>query len=261
VPTSVLSDHGCIIPFSYQPLVALSVVCRAMGNEASSENDRRARHRMVSYKQFVRDLKHLNTLCEGSFIDVTSGCHLSFEAVTNLTHHELLPVVWRQAGRILVIAHTVQSAAVREVDGSAAMSGSDVDDGMERKDNAALVPAKALSVHQFYHLFGYVVHNAPILHHAKARLRKLQQQQDELTAASASASMADSDDSRVCSICLSADVEIALPCLHAFCAACIEDWHTHDHSCPMCRTKADVNSEAGDSWMMEGGSETELREL
>jgi len=215
---------------------------------------------MVSYKQFVRDLNQLNTLCESSFVDVRSGCHLSFEAVTNLTHHELLPVMWRQDGRILIIVHTAQSgSAVR--DRSAAMSGSDVDDGLECKDNASLVSAKALSVQQFYHLFGYIVHNAPILQHAKARLRQLQQQQRHSTAANDSAGVADSDDSRVCSICLSADVEIALPCLHAFCAACIEDWHTHDQSCPLCRTKADVNSEAGEIWLMEGGSETELREL
>ena len=33
-----------------------------MGNEASSENDRRARQRMLSYKQFVRDLHNLNSL-------------------------------------------------------------------------------------------------------------------------------------------------------------------------------------------------------
>ena len=33
-----------------------------MGNETSSEDDKRARWRMVSYKQFVRDLKHLNAI-------------------------------------------------------------------------------------------------------------------------------------------------------------------------------------------------------
>ena len=144
-----------------------------------------------------------------------------------------------------------------------------VADSMERKsDSAAAAAPKALTVEQFYHLFHYVVQNAPILQHATAQLRSITHKQphEQLAAApSDTGAAADSEDSRVCSICLSADVEIALPCLHAFCSACIEDWHTHDQSCPLCRTRADVNDAGGDAWTdvwrLDGGSETELREV
>ena len=120
-------------------------------------------------------------------------------------------------------------------------------------------------MHQFYHLFVYVTQNAPLLQQARARLSKMrqqrqQQQQQQQQQEQQNEPAADEADVGVCSICLSADVEVALPCLHAFCSACIEDWHTHDQSCPLCRMKADVNGAASDVWLMEGGSEAELIE-
>ena len=137
-----------------------------------------------------------------------------------------------------------------------------VSSGEQKSDSTAPLTAKVLTVPHFYHLFHYITQNAPIMQHARARLRRLQQQQQQEAADSSDGgSVAESDDSRVCSICLSADVQVALPCLHAFCSACIEDWHTHDRSasCPLCRSNADVNG--ADVWRLDGGSETELREM
>ena len=141
-------------------------------------------------------------------------------------------------------------------------------DGAERQSASAVRSAKALTVPQFYHIFHYAAQNAPILQQARAKLRKLRQQQAAAEASGGDgAGQADGgcDDGRVCSICLSADVEVALSCLHAFCSACIEDWHSHDRSCPLCRVKADVNGAGGhewaDVWRLDGGSEAELREV
>ena len=167
-------------------------------------------------------------------------------------------------------------------------------EGDERETKVATLPvSRALTVHQFYHLFVYVVDNYPLLQQAKARLHRLQQppppriaQQPappvngaappataasaQLSSSSSSASTsspspspsssaaADDDDCRTCSICLSKSVEVALPCLHAFCAACIEDWHRHDTSCPLCRHASNVAT--SDVWIMDSGSEDELRE-
>ena len=158
------------------------------------------------------------------------------------------------------------------VDGAEAGAATAASDATEQKADAALRTAKSLTVQQFYHLFLYITQNAPILQHVKAQLKKIRQQRRHHqqsasdggadVAGTADDSSGSGDDSRVCSICLSADVEVALPCLHAFCTDCIADWHSHDQSCPLCRMKADVNGPAGnDVWLMDGGSETELTEL
>ena len=143
--------------------------------------------------------------------------------------------------------------------------------GSDEAAAAAAWSAKALTVPQFYHIFHYAAQNAPILQQATGKLRKLRQQQQQQAAeasdgeGAAEADGGGGDDNRVCSICLSADVEVALSCLHAFCSACIEDWHSHDRSCPLCRVKADVNGAGGDEWAdvwrLDGGSEAELTEV
>ena len=123
--------------------------------------------------------------------------------------------------------------------------------------------AKALTVRQFYHVFHFVAQNAPVLRSVQQQQRR-QRQQHSSTDTDGGGGV-DSDDGRVCSVCLSADVEVALPCLHAYCDACIADWHTHDQSCPLCRQRADVNGAAGDAWTdvwrLDGGSEAELDEV
>ena len=146
---------------------------------------------------------------------------------------------------------------------------------------AALPAPRSLSIHQFYYLFVYISDNQTTLQQAKARLNKLTQPQRAASAspngaastlsstptppppsAPSSGSTADAedeDDCRTCSICLSHSVELALPCLHAFCSACIEDWHRHDRSCPLCRHASNVQG-SSDVWVMDSGSEAELRE-
>ena len=42
------------------------VAVRVMGNEASSENERRVRQHMVSYRQLLRDIRQLNAIWSAS---------------------------------------------------------------------------------------------------------------------------------------------------------------------------------------------------
>jgi hypothetical protein len=161
----------------------------------------------------------------------------------------------------------VPSESLPEVDGEA--------------KEAALPGPRSLTIHQFYYLFVYITDNQTTLQQAKARLNKLTHPQQAApaspqaaastlsstsssppTSASSTGSTADAedeDDCRTCSICLSHSVELALPCLHAFCSACIEDWHRHDRSCPLCRHASNVQGNS-DVWVMDSGSEAELRE-
>lgn len=38
-----------------------------------------------------------------------------------------------------------------------------------------------------------------------------------------------------CSVCLFERIEVVLPCTHAFCSGCINDWLTREKECPICR--------------------------
>ena len=136
-------------------------------------------------------------------------------------------------------------------------------------------PSRALSVHQFYRLFIYLTDNAPLLQQAKAQLHKITHPNAPLppsppvtpsgeTEGEEAEEQKDDgvevdDDSRLCSICMSSSVEVALPCLHAFCKDCIAAWYERDATCPLCRVVLDERS--GDEvWVMDSGSERELRE-
>ena len=45
--------------------------------------------------------------CSGhSFVDERTGLSLRFDCVTNVERHELLPLLWRLEGKLLVIART-----------------------------------------------------------------------------------------------------------------------------------------------------------
>lgn len=76
----------------------------------------------------------------------------------------------------------------------------------------------------------------------------------------------DHDDTRVCSICMDSTVDIALPCLHAFCNTCLNDWHTvysaDDHACPLCRASHTDNvlSMTDEIWILDAGNEKTLQE-
>ena len=126
----------------------------------------------------------------------------------------------------------------------------------------------ALTVQQFYHLFIYLTDNLPLLQHARTQLHRLtlpplppsslSSPSSAAPSTTQTAPTADEDDTRVCSICMSSAVDLALPCLHAFCRECIEDWHERDATCPLCRVKA--NASTDDVWVMNGNNEADLEE-
>lgn len=43
------------------------------------------------------------------------------------------------------------------------------------------------------------------------------------------------DPSVECSICLSNNTDLILPCSHMFHAKCLEEWFYHNTTCPLCR--------------------------
>jgi len=43
----------------------------------------------------------------------------------------------------------------------------------------------------------------------------------------------------MCQICFERQIETLLPCFHAYCARCIDDWRAKDDTCPMCRAVKD----------------------
>ena len=143
----------------------------------------------------------------------------------------------------------------------------------EEKGSEPTLPSSevghALSIDQFYHLFIYLTDNLPLVQHARKQLQQLTLPPASFSSAPSSSSSsssstpdpptADEDDSRVCSICVTNSVDVALPCLHAFCRQCIEDWNGRDATCPLCRRKADAATDE-DVWVMNGGSEADLRE-
>ena len=133
--------------------------------------------------------------------------------------------------------------------------------------------SRALSVHQFYRLFIYLTDNAPLLQQAKAQLHKITHPDiphppiPPVTSGETAGEGEDDekddegdvDDGQLCSICMSSSVEVALPCLHAFCKDCIAEWYERDATCPLCRVVLDGMT--GDEvWVMDSGSERELRE-
>ncbi|XP_037078951.1 RING finger protein 141-like [Pollicipes pollicipes] len=64
----------------------------------------------------------------------------------------------------------------------------------------------------------------------------------------------DADDG-CCCICLERAPDASLPCAHAYCTVCIEQWNPTHKTCPMCRQGVDSTDEA---WVMAdapGGSQ------
>ena len=199
-----------------------------------------------------------------SFADPRTGAHLRFEPVTNVEHHELLHVLWRLDGRLLVVARSERASPPHPpaVAASAAPAAAAADADESKKEGAAAaadgIPsstARALTVAQFYHLFLYLLDNFSLLQQARSQLQRLRAPP---SSSSSSASVADEDDARVCSICVSSSVELALPCLHAFCRDCIEEWIERDATCPLCRVKADASTD--EVWVMDSGNDTALQE-
>lgn len=50
-----------------------------------------------------------------------------------------------------------------------------------------------------------------------------------------------------CCICLDRKPDVILPCLHLFCATCIEQWNANKKSCPICQETLDS---VDDSWVL-----------
>ncbi|EFA76610.1 hypothetical protein PPL_09915 [Heterostelium album PN500] len=51
------------------------------------------------------------------------------------------------------------------------------------------------------------------------------------------------EDSRECPICFEDDQLSVVPCGHAFCSDCINQWRSRNNTCPMCRTLGDDQDE------------------
>ncbi len=67
-------------------------------------------------------------------------------------------------------------------------------------------------------------------------------------------SVVDEDDEKQCSICLEKDSNLVLPCLHAFCEACLKGWLEKNMggaaSCPFCRLPIRSQTLDDDAWQL-----------
>jgi len=50
-----------------------------------------------------------------------------------------------------------------------------------------------------------------------------------------------------CIVCMERQPDVVLPCSHAYCLPCIEQWNVNNHDCPTCR--ADISS-TDDAWVI-----------
>mmetsp|Transcript_28444 Transcript_28444/g.41349 ORF Transcript_28444/g.41349 Transcript_28444/m.41349 type:complete len:318 (-) Transcript_28444:916-1869(-) len=60
-----------------------------------------------------------------------------------------------------------------------------------------------------------------------------------------------------CLICMDADVEILLPCVHGFCSSCAKLWIESHNDCPVCRMHMSNNDFQCEQWQMETWSQAD----
>ena len=56
-----------------------------------------------------------------------------------------------------------------------------------------------------------------------------------------------------CCVCLERKPDLILPCAHAYCVQCIEQWNVNHKTCPVCRENVDS---AEDGWVISDGPDS-----
>mmetsp|Transcript_17320 Transcript_17320/g.55609 ORF Transcript_17320/g.55609 Transcript_17320/m.55609 type:complete len:221 (-) Transcript_17320:113-775(-) len=58
-----------------------------------------------------------------------------------------------------------------------------------------------------------------------------------------------------CPVCMEATAVVVLPCSHAFCKKCLDDWTSRDDTCPLCRTALETEEE---HWHLTEGTKADF---
>uniref|UniRef100_A0A7S3V3F7 RING-type domain-containing protein n=1 Tax=Aplanochytrium stocchinoi TaxID=215587 RepID=A0A7S3V3F7_9STRA len=70
----------------------------------------------------------------------------------------------------------------------------------------------------------------------------------------------DEDETTMCPICLDSAIEYVLPCNHAICESCYNDWTNRRSNCPMCRRELDEGDEES-LWVFSSLQDSEAQAI
>lgn len=192
----------------------------------------------ITHEEFMKKIKNLNKIC--SNLNESEGRRLKFY----IKKRSDATFLWKQ---------TVRIACIRvNITGDSAALFRDESFDEESLNNVLAMTEKEVEVYKLLSLRQFLLAYNMILYHFNCiQPQEEVSDHDFATVKPMPTSMIldkimCETESEECIICMERKPEVTLPCAHAYCLFCIEQWNVSNKTCPVCRAAMENTD---DSWV------------
>ncbi|CAL1298068.1 unnamed protein product [Larinioides sclopetarius] len=200
----------------------------------------------ITHEDLLQKVREINTICY-NLIEGEGRCLRFF--IKKDTDSTFL---WKQIVRIACMRVNITD------DSAALFTDESIDEESLSKilaiSTKEIEVHKLLSLRQFLHAYNMIIYHSSCIQ--KGNESSSEVRNDECSAVRPISTsmllnkiMNETDikaDTEECIICMERKPEVTLPCAHAYCLFCIEQWNVSNKTCPVCRAAMENTD---DSWV------------